>query len=617
VHELTYTKKSSSTNRKWVIKLAAMPPPKPPSKSKRKKTAMERNADLIYYEHSLYGNTLNVMRGNKIPDVPCVGMKDEPPGYGEIDGYRYLVMEKMACPLDALPSLYHGSATSNTPLLGPIASAMLSTLETLHSLHYLFVDVKMDNFMLSSPLPKSITTAKKTSISKEIADSVRLLDFGLLEGYMDGHARCHREDGYPGVSLVGTPLYSSINVLKGHTASRRDDLEGLGYVVLDLLLMSSNPLKKGEESALPWTKGKSDDDILKMKEKSMKKSVYDDLKREEDAVIMKEFFEYIWTVEYSKKPDYKRCHEILGGLVGGAGSGSGAAISSPKKRKKAKPVKKVPIKKRYNKSKKANLIEEFEHETDHEDGHEELEETLPIISRSSRLADPAVPLSGSLSLPKRSTRSNKKKAPPKPVIVDCEENDSKEEEDKLHDVTPSDDDIDQEFHECHPPGKENAKNKLEPMEWSPTITTKSTTATTPTTKSPSQQETEMQIAKKTSLQLTYTEISSSSTQKPFYTPPPPILIHPGDLFTIGRSEINTSSKIPRHVSLTYDETMSSTHLKIEMSEDGKVNSIRITDLKSTNGTFVNGKKVNKGGSRQVFAGDKIEIGNSVFKVDKI
>jgi pSer/pThr/pTyr-binding forkhead associated (FHA) protein len=47
-----------------------------------------------------------------------------------------------------------------------------------------------------------------------------------------------------------------------------------------------------------------------------------------------------------------------------------------------------------------------------------------------------------------------------------------------------------------------------------------------------------------------------------------------------------------------------------------VHSIKVTDMSSTNGTFVNGTLLNKGKSRQVFPGDKIKVGDSVFEIKR-
>jgi serine/threonine protein kinase len=81
--------------------------------------------------------------------------------------------------------------------------------------------VKPDNFLISS------------------ADNrVKLIDFGLMINYMpDG---VHRQQGkYP---FQGTASFASLNTLLGSNASRRDDLEGLGYTIMYII----------DEQSVPW-----------------------------------------------------------------------------------------------------------------------------------------------------------------------------------------------------------------------------------------------------------------------------------------------------------------------------------------------------------------------------
>jgi len=62
------------------------------SKKKRKKTPAERNADALYAEHLLYLNSINGHRG--IPSLPPTG------AYGEDQGYRYLVIQRLGRTLE-------------------------------------------------------------------------------------------------------------------------------------------------------------------------------------------------------------------------------------------------------------------------------------------------------------------------------------------------------------------------------------------------------------------------------------------------------------------------------------------------------------------------------------
>jgi hypothetical protein len=80
VHELIAPAGSKHTD--YAIKLAPLPKSKPANGKKRKKTAEEKNADLISYEHLTLRNLGVEVRGRLVPDIPFVG----PPAYGEIEG---------------------------------------------------------------------------------------------------------------------------------------------------------------------------------------------------------------------------------------------------------------------------------------------------------------------------------------------------------------------------------------------------------------------------------------------------------------------------------------------------------------------------------------------------
>lgn len=172
--------------------------------------------------------------------------------------------------------------------LGPIATTLISHMEAFHAMRLLFVDVKADNFMLApehsapsgSTKKKGRKSTSSSSASQLLADRIRLIDFGLVEKYRDLSRGGHREDAHPDAQFVGTPEYASINVLGGHTPSRRDDLEAVGYVLADILIRavrygtgtksgSNTGSKKQQQQQqmdiFPWSSCQSDEDVLNLK----------------------------------------------------------------------------------------------------------------------------------------------------------------------------------------------------------------------------------------------------------------------------------------------------------------------------------------------------------------
>jgi casein kinase 1 len=87
-------------------------------------------------------------------------------------------------------------------------------MEVLHERHYIYHDIKPENFLIGRGSNQG---------------TIFLTDCGLAKRYRDPETKRHstyRE----GRSLVGTARYMSINVHLMREQSRRDDLESLGYV---------------------------------------------------------------------------------------------------------------------------------------------------------------------------------------------------------------------------------------------------------------------------------------------------------------------------------------------------------------------------------------------------
>ncbi|KAJ3289728.1 hypothetical protein HDU79_003831 [Rhizoclosmatium sp. JEL0117] len=145
--------------------------------------------------------------------------------------YNILVMERLGPSLKSLLTL---SPLQKIPLrtIVHITPHLLRRLETLHSLGILFRDIKPDQFCIgryNTPI-----TDRPTPY---------LIDFGLATAYRDHQGR-HIKNPKPikNAPKTGTARYASLNVHKGKTHSRRDDLESLAYMLIECV-----------KGPLPWT----------------------------------------------------------------------------------------------------------------------------------------------------------------------------------------------------------------------------------------------------------------------------------------------------------------------------------------------------------------------------
>ena len=102
---------------------------------------------------------------------------------------------------------------------------MIQRLEKVHEERIIHRDIKPDNLLIGG--------------TESTRDNVYIIDFGLAKCFKNSEGEhIPYKDGK---NLTGTARYASAATHLGIEQSRRDDLEGAGYVLLYLL--------KGQ---LPW-----------------------------------------------------------------------------------------------------------------------------------------------------------------------------------------------------------------------------------------------------------------------------------------------------------------------------------------------------------------------------
>jgi len=192
--------------------------------------------------------------------------------YGREDNYSYIVMDLLGISLSKKKE-EEGSFNINEVVR--VGIIILRKLEILHNKGYLHRDMKPDNIMYGLDQDKD----------------VYLIDYGLSCGYIRGGV--HVENERTG-RMIGTTRYASINLHNGYRPTRRDDIEGLGYVLLYLLV-----------DKLPWQDIGGEDDakrlkmVKKIKEDENLLDIYKELPIELLGII-----NYARKLKYNEKPNY-------------------------------------------------------------------------------------------------------------------------------------------------------------------------------------------------------------------------------------------------------------------------------------------------------------------------
>lgn len=209
--------------------------------------------------------------------IPQVGW------FGTEGDYNVMVQELLGPSLEDLFNYCNRKFSLKTVLM--VGEQMLTRLEYVHGKSFLHRDVKPDNFLMGA---------------NRKAHQVYLIDFGLSKRYHEPRTNQHIPYR-TGKSLTGTARYASINTHLGLEQGRRDDLEGLTYVLLYFL--------KGE---LPWQGLQAADQkekyhkICQKKQKTAVKDLCANLPDQLASLLT-----YCRNLKFDEAPNYNYCRQLL------------------------------------------------------------------------------------------------------------------------------------------------------------------------------------------------------------------------------------------------------------------------------------------------------------------
>jgi len=168
---------------------------------------------IISIDHSLLWQN-EVMIYNKLRDLKYI-----PSLYavGTEGKFNYIVMDLLDQSVEEL-RINYGEQSLPLKVVIHLGLQMLNIVEQIHARGIIHCDLKPANFLLKSN-------------AQQISE-LYLIDFGLAHSFLDEKSR--HSTIKTNETLVGTSRYMSVNVHQGLTASRRDDLESLGYILLFL-----------------------------------------------------------------------------------------------------------------------------------------------------------------------------------------------------------------------------------------------------------------------------------------------------------------------------------------------------------------------------------------------
>ena len=229
---------------------------------KTKFASLENEAFLLYY-----------LKGFGIPKIIS---------FGKTGLFNILIEELLGLSINQLLGLKKINKQFKLKNISMVAIQALDRLEYIHSKDIIHRDIRPNNFLIGRIDPKNIY----------------LIDFGFAGKYRSSRTGKHIKYKYIKI-ILGSLIYVSINGNKGYEQSRRDDLESLGYMLIDIMT-----------NYLPWNNYKDLEVDGQISYSQNEKLV--EIKSEVSPEILckglpEEFVQYIKYVknlDFEQEPDY-------------------------------------------------------------------------------------------------------------------------------------------------------------------------------------------------------------------------------------------------------------------------------------------------------------------------
>ena len=240
----------------------------------------------VQNKSDLYGNleteayNLYRLKGLGIPKIVS---------YGHYRKYNVLVMELLGKSLDKLfiENINIGEKLRKKDAI-LAGLQMLDRIEHIHSKNLLHLDIKPENFLVGEP----------------DSSLIYIIDFGFSKQYRSFRTGKHIQYGKKNF-FNGNLIFSSAKTMCGIEPSRRDDLESLGYVLINLF-----------SKELPWKniayKNKKE---YAQKAYRLKKTIPLETLCKDAPKEMIDFMKYVKSLKFEEEPKYNYLKNLLGNMI--------------------------------------------------------------------------------------------------------------------------------------------------------------------------------------------------------------------------------------------------------------------------------------------------------------
>ncbi|KAI6210737.1 Protein kinase domain-containing protein [Aphelenchoides besseyi] len=246
--------------------------------SEQKKSKKEENHlkyEFEVYKSALYNDGIEAVEG--FPQVYW---------FGNQYGHSILVMELLGASVASLFTFCDRKFGWQTIL--SLAQQMICRIRHIHHRGFIHRDLKPENFLMG--LSDRETTCY-------------LIDFGLARRYRFRHPEDRTLKHIPfrrGRSFIGTAKYASVNSHRSVELSRRDDLESVGYVLIELI-----------NGHLPWRNICRRNPNNKRQTCMRIRAAKEQANWREICPPMSDFMRYCRELDFAEEPDYEKLLGML------------------------------------------------------------------------------------------------------------------------------------------------------------------------------------------------------------------------------------------------------------------------------------------------------------------